>query len=60
MIRFAQYQSFVPKLFITSVDYSKIDLFGMTVLYLVIVTCLCFCQCKIMHSQIKSNLSTCK
>ncbi|EAP0376408.1 hypothetical protein D6Q27_20335, partial [Salmonella enterica subsp. enterica serovar Typhimurium] len=36
---------------ITSVDYLKIALFGVTVFYLVIVTSLCCCQCKIMHCQ---------
>ncbi|MLD26316.1 hypothetical protein D5392_22555, partial [Salmonella enterica] len=41
----------------TSVDYSKIDLFGVTVLYFVIVTSLCCCQCKIMHCQPKRNLT---
>ncbi|KTL79837.1 membrane protein, partial [Salmonella enterica] len=46
--------------YITSVDYLKIDLFGVTVLYLVIVTSLCCCQCKIMHCQLKRNLTPCK
>ncbi|PYH08056.1 hypothetical protein DM464_03645 [Salmonella enterica subsp. enterica] len=45
---------------ITSVDYLKIALFGVTVLYLVIVTSLCCCQCKIMHCQLKRNLTPCK
>ncbi len=40
---------------ITSVDYLKIALFGVTVLYLVIVTSLCCCQCKIMHCQLKET-----
>ncbi|KTP33484.1 membrane protein, partial [Salmonella enterica] len=46
--------------YITSVDYLKIDLFGVTVLYLVIVTSLCCCQCKIMRCQLKRNLTPCK
>ncbi|EAM2911407.1 hypothetical protein LFZ45_11670 [Salmonella enterica subsp. enterica serovar Weslaco str. 247K] len=46
--------------YITSVDYLKIDLFGVTVLYLVIVTSFCCCQCKIMHCQLKRNLTYCK
>ncbi|AAO67817.1 hypothetical protein DUV11_06700 [Salmonella enterica subsp. enterica serovar Typhi] len=45
---------------ITSVDYLKIALFGVTVLYLVIVTSLCCCQCKIMRCQLKRNLTPCK
>ncbi|ECI4075364.1 hypothetical protein DPB93_06605 [Salmonella enterica subsp. salamae] len=48
------------KLFITSVDYSKIDLFGMTVLYLVIATSLCCCQYKIMRYWLRINLTPCK
>ncbi|EAA4080738.1 hypothetical protein DO628_01940 [Salmonella enterica subsp. salamae] len=44
----------------TSVDYSKMDLFDVTVLYLVIVTSLCCCQCKIMRCQLKINLNSCK
>ncbi|EBW6999001.1 hypothetical protein DP852_00900, partial [Salmonella enterica subsp. enterica serovar Bovismorbificans] len=44
----------------TSVDYLKIALFGVTVLYLVIVTYLCCCQCKIMRCQLKRNLTPCK
>ncbi|EHC77571.1 hypothetical protein LTSEMIS_0105, partial [Salmonella enterica subsp. enterica serovar Mississippi str. A4-633] len=46
--------------YITSVDYLKIDLFGVTVLYLVIVTSLCCCQCEIMRYQLKRNLTHCK
>ncbi|ECI0412023.1 hypothetical protein AH332_01205 [Salmonella enterica subsp. salamae] len=44
----------------TSVDYSKIDLFGVTVLYHVIVISLCCCQCKIMHCRLKIKLTLCK